>query len=114
MVNDQLYDMQNERDAGLAWHLLKAVYGICMQICRKNTEYEPNVHDTCELKNTLECVREIKLMLEHIKFTSLHTPRENIKAATLDMWVRLFNKCGSTMEHHINYVQQKNDKQQSN
>ena len=114
MVNDQLYDMRNERDAGLAWHLLKAVYGICMKICRKNTEYEPNVDDTCELKNTLECVREIKLMLEHIKFASLHNPRENIKATTLDMWVRLFNKCGSTMENHINYVILKNEKQQSN
>ena len=72
-VNDQLYDMQNECDAGLAWHLLKAVYGICIN-SRKNTKYEPNVQDACELKNTLECVNEIKLMLEHIKFTSLHNP----------------------------------------
>ena len=65
-------------------------------------------------KTLLECVREIKLMLEHIKFASLHNPRENIKATTLDMWVRLFNKCGSTMENHINYIILKNEEQQSN
>ena len=108
-VNDQLYDMQNERDVGLAWHILKAVYGICMKICRKNTKYEPNVQDACELKNTLECVNKIKLMLEHIKFASLHNPCENIKATTLDMWVRLFNKCSSTMEKHIIYVELKKE-----
>ena len=108
-VNDQLYDMWNERDAGLVSHLLKAVYGICRKICRKNTKYEPNVQDACELKNTLEYINEIKLMLEHIKFASLHNPCKNIKVTTLDMWVRLFNKCSSTMEKHIIYVELKKE-----
>ena len=113
-VNEQLYDMRNNKDAGLAWYLLKAVYGICMKLSRKYTQYEPSVQDPCELRDTLECVNEIKLMLEHVKFSALHNPRENIKAKTLDMWVRLLNKSSSTMEKHINYIELKKENDKSN
>lgn len=104
-VNDQLYHLQNCRHAGLAWYLMKAVYGICMKLCRKYTEYTPSVQDPCEITDTLECVNEIKVMLEHLKFCSLYNPRENIKAASLDLWCRLLNKCGQSMEKHIYFIE---------
>ena len=104
-VNDQLYDIQNERHAGLAWYLMKAVFGICMKLSRKYTEYIPSVQDACEITDTLECVKEIKVMLEHLKFCSLYNPRENITAASLDLWCRLLQKCGQSMEKHLYFIE---------
>ena len=46
-------------DARLAWVLLKAVCGICIELCKKYTDYIPSVDDACEITDTSEIVQEV-------------------------------------------------------
>ena len=88
-VNEEFYYMYIPNDARLAWVLLKAVCGICIKLSKKYTEYIPSVQDACEITYASELVQEVRVMLEHLTFCSLHNPRENIKATSLDLWCRL-------------------------
>ena len=92
-------------DARLAWVLLKAVCGICIKLCKKYTEYIPSIEDACKITDTSELVQEVRVMLEHLTFCSLHNPCENIKASSLDLWCRLFDKCVSTLQHYLVYIE---------
>ena len=88
-------------DARLAWVLLKAVCGICIKLCKKYTDYIPCIEDACEITDTSEIVVEVRVMLEHLKFCTLHNPRKNIKASSLDLWCSLFHKCVSKLESYL-------------
>ena len=76
-------------DARLVWVLLKAVCGICIKLSKKYTEHNPSIDDACKITDTSEIVQEVRVMLEHLKFCSLHNPHENIKASSLNVWCRL-------------------------
>ena len=90
---------------GLTWVLLKAVCGICIKLCKKYTEYIPSVEDACEITDTSKLVQEVQVMLEHLTFCSLHNPRKNIKASSLDLWCRLFDKCVLTLQRYLVYIE---------
>ena len=102
-VNSELYAMHIPSDAYYAWKTLWDVHRICMKLCRKYTEFEIDSIDSA-MNDSLQCVREVKIMLTHLSFCSLYNPRENITAASLHVMLRLLNSYGHKMEaflHHI-------------
>ena len=103
LVNNEMYDMHIPTDVLRSWKLMQAVHGICKKICLRYTEYIPESNSKAEV-DSLECQREIRKMLHIIEYCSLHNPRDNITAKSLDLITRLFTKCGHTMEHHLERI----------
>ena len=104
-INEEFYYMYIPNDVRLAWVLLKAVCGLCIKLCKKYTEYIPSLEDACTITDTSEIVQEVRVMLEHLTFCSLHNPHKNIKASSLDLWCRLFDKCVSTLQCYLVYIE---------
>ena len=105
MVNDELYSMHIPHDSATAWKLILSVYGIVTKLARKYTEFDMEHPDRDKLTSTLEYLQEINTMLRHLKYCSMHNPRDNITALSLNMMTRLFRRCCDTMEKYLKYIE---------
>ena len=103
MVNDEMYDMHIPIDVLRSWKLMQAVHGICKKLCQRYTEYVPN-SNLDHAVNSLDCQQDIREMLYNIEYCSWNNPKENITAKSLDLITKLFDKCGKTMEHHLEWI----------
>ena len=105
MVNDELYAMHIPKDACIAWGLLWTVHSICLKLCKKYTNFDHETAILPEKDDSLECIREIKCMIAHLKIASLHNPQENITAKSINLMTRLFARCSSVMEKYLKYIE---------
>ena len=97
--------MQIPHDCGLAWSLMKTVYCLCRKMAIKYTECQVLPGGDLDLDNTLDCVREVKGMLEHLKYCSRHNPRDNITPSSLNLMMRLMRKAKDTMQSFLRYIE---------
>ena len=105
MVNSELYDMQIPHDCSWAWYLMKAVYGLCSKMCKRYTEFPTDSPDSKAMFDTLECVREVKCMLDHLKYCARYNPRETIKPLSLNLMMRIMRKAIDTLEKFLKHVE---------
>ena len=106
MVNSELYSMEIPHDCGWAWYIMKAVHGLCKKMCRKYTNFDTESPESKAMEDTLECVHEVKAILEHLKYCSRYNPRENITGFTINMMLRLLRKAIDTMESFLRHVEE--------
>ena len=105
MVNSELYSMEIQRDCGRAWYLMKAVFSLCRKMCLKYTNFNKDSPGIDAIDNTLDCVREVKRMLRHLKYCSLRNPRDNLTGAKLNFMMRLMQKAVKTMKSFLHHIE---------
>ena len=103
IVNNELYDMHIPADVLNGWKIMQAVHGICKKLAMRYTDYPVHLATEGE-RDSLECQREIKAMLGNLKFCAMNNPRENIKAKSLDLMTRLFNRCSRAIDTYLNWI----------
>ena len=103
MVNNELYDMHIPCDVLRGWKLMQAVHGICRKLAHRYTECPVEMATQGET-DSLECEREVKSMIAHIKFCTWNNPRDNITAKSLDLMTTLLNKCSRCMDNYLNWI----------
>ena len=104
IVNTELYSMKVEHDCGVAWDMMKELHGLCKKMCRKYTEFDTDCPQSKAMQDTLQCVCEVKAMLEHLKFCARHNPRDTVKPASINVMMRLLRKSIDTMESFLQHV----------
>ena len=106
MVNSELYSMEIPHDCGLAWYMMKAVHGLCTKMCRKYTEFDTDSPESKAMEDTLECVCEVKAMLDHLKYCARYNPRETIKPCSINMMMHFMRKCCDSMESFLRHIEE--------
>ena len=105
MVNSELYSMQIPHDCGMAWHRMKAVFGLCKKMCLKYTDFDIEAVGSLGMEDTLECVWEVKCMLSHLKFCACHNPTENITPLSINAMMHVFRKVKDTMQSFLRHIE---------
>ena len=106
MVNNELYSMHIPSDTCDAWNLLRDAHRICHLMCIKYTELLSDVGSNSPNEDTLECVKEIKCMLGHLKYCSLYNPRDNISPISINLLSRILTSTAGDMESYLNHIEE--------
>ena len=105
MLNDELYAMHIPHHALMAWNMLQTVHSICRKLCLKYTNFSHDTESSTANVDSLQCVKETQAMLLSINYCIWNNPKENIKAASLNLIGRLLKRSYLVIEAYLAMIE---------
>ena len=104
MLNDELYAMYIPHHVLLGWNIMQTVHSICTKLSARYTTYQAT-DPSDAATDSLQCVKELHNMLRHLQICIWQNPKENIKAASLNLMALLLTRCSNVTEGYLAMIE---------